>query len=125
RYKSHLFNLFLVLFLVPAWANETPVKPFKLNFESVKINPQTVEIVDDKRLGSGKGMTLKAGVPGALNNERGEADLVFKVKVPAAGRFVMRTYAVTDDEGARLMKEAKGKYESLFMKVQIDENRPT
>ncbi len=93
--------------------------------ESVKINPATVEIVDDKLLSNGKGMTLKPGVSAAIDGERAAADLVFTVKLPKAGRYIMRSYAVTDAEGAALMKKAKGKYESLFMKIQIDEQRPT
>ena len=93
--------------------------------ESVKVNSSSAEIVADQLLSNGKGMTLKAGVKAALDGERSAADLVFTVKLPKAGRYIMRSYAVTDKEGAALMKKAKGKYESLFMRIQIDNSRPT
>src|SRR5690606_22642740 len=54
-----------------------------------------------------------------------EPDLVFEVEVPVAGRYTMRTYAVTDEEGAALMKKATTKFESMFMRIQIDDQRPT
>ncbi|SMC53909.1 hypothetical protein [Pedobacter nyackensis] len=101
------------------------VKNYRFGLEAVKVNAASAEIVADKRLGSGQGMSLKKGIAAAVDGGRLEPDLVFNVKLPAAGRYVMRTFAVTDDEGAALMKKAKGKYESLFIKIQIDELRPT
>lgn len=113
------------IFRMPANEITANVKKQRYGAESVKINPSAAEIVADKRLSNSKGMTLKAGVKAALDGERSAADLVFTVKLPKAGRYIMRTYAVTDEEGAVLMKKAKGKYESLFMRIQIDDNRPT
>ncbi len=99
-------------------ANPNTPKNQRYGAESVKINPASTAIVEE-------GMTLKPDVKAAIDGERAAADLVFTVKLPTAGRYIMRSYAVTDAEGAALMKKAKGKYESLFMKIQIDENRPT
>lgn len=64
-------------------------------------------------------------VPVASDGKSVEPDLVFKVKAPKAGRYTLRTMAATDDEGAALMKKAKLKYESLFMRVQVGDQRPT
>ncbi len=96
-----------------------------LNTEAATVNLLTSEIVDDSRLKSGRGITLKAGVVAALNGERNEPDLIYHIKVPHAGRYVMNTYALTDEEGAGLIKNARTKFESLFIKIQIDDKRPT
>jgi len=85
---------------------------FKVDAVTAKINPKTIEIVGDDRLSNKKGMTLKAGVAEAIKGERSEPDIVFTVKPSHAGFYDIRTYAVTDEEGAALMKKAKGKYES-------------
>ena len=96
----------------------------RLNASEAFINTITAEVIDDNRLSAKKGVAIKAGVDAAIDGERSEPDLVFEVKVPA-GRYVMYTYAVTDEEGAELMKNAKSKFESMYMRIQIDESRPT
>lgn len=58
-------------------------------------------------------------------NDEDKPDLVFKIKAPKAGRYKMNTMAVTDEEGEALMKKASLKTESLFMRVQIGDQRST
>ncbi len=96
----------------------------RLDVEMARVNSESAEIVEDKRLSNGKGMTLKPNVPAAIDGERAEADLVFNLKVPS-GRYVMNTFAVTDNEGAIKMNKATSKFESLYIKIQIDNQRPT
>ncbi len=86
---------------------------------------ETTEIVADDRLVEKKGVTLKAGVKAAVDGESRTPDITFSLKAPKAGLYVLHTFAVVDDEGAKLMDAAKGKYDSLFMKLQFDTNRPT
>jgi len=97
----------------------------KLSAESAKINPESAEIVDDKRLTSKKGIALKSGVVAAIDGGRSEADLIFDFKVPEQGRYVMTTFAITDEKGAAIMKKATSKFESLYIKIQIDDKRST
>src|SRR5690606_38779314 len=97
----------------------------RLTAVAAKINSKTVEIISDNRMTTKKGASLKAGTPAALDGERAEADLVFTFKTTTAGKFEMRTLARTNEEGAKVMKSAKSKFESLFIKIQIDENRST
>ncbi len=106
-------------------SNNSKVEKIRFTFESVKINPSTTEIVEDSRLTKGKGTSLKTGVSAALDNQRQEADLVFNIRSATPGRYVMRTLARKNKEGEKLLKNAKTKYESLFIKIQIDDNRPT
>lgn len=61
----------------------------------------------------------------AGESKAAEPDLVFKVKASKAGRYKITTMAATDEEGAALMKKAKLKHESLFMRVQVGNQRPT
>lgn len=97
---------------------------YRYGAESAQINAGSTEIITDERLSNKKGITLKTGVAAAINGERTAPDVVFNVKVPV-GRYVMSTYAVTDAEGAKLMKQAKTKFESLYIKMQIGDRRAT
>lgn len=103
----------------------TENKVYRIDAGTAKINNKTTEIVADKRLSNNKGMVLKADVPAAIDSGRTESDIIFNVRAPKAGRYVMSTFAVTNAEGAGLMKKAKSKFESLYIKIQIDNQRPT
>ncbi len=105
--------------------SSSDVVVIKLNAETAKINSESAEIVDDTRLTSKKGVSLKSGIAAATDGERAEADLVFTVKAPKKGRYVMTTFALTDAEGTQLMRKATSKFESLYIKIQIDGQRPT
>lgn len=100
-------------------------KNYRFDATSAKLNAASAEIIEDDRLESKKGITLKQGIAAALDGERTEPDLVFNVQVQEAGRYVMSTNAFTDAEGEVLMKKAKTKFESLYIKIQIDDSRPT
>lgn len=106
-------------------AQFTENKVYRIDATTAKINNQATEIVADKRLSINKGMVLKPGVPAAIDSGRTKPDIIFNLRAPKAGRYVMHTYAVTNAEGAELMKKAKSKYESLYIKIQIDNQRPT
>jgi heparin/heparan-sulfate lyase len=97
----------------------------RINACAAKINPATTEIVEDVRIDAGRGATLRPGVAARNDANEGEPDLILTVNVPKAGRYVMRTDAVTDAEGAKRMKEAVTKFESLYLKIQIGDRRPT
>ncbi|RRN77718.1 hypothetical protein EIM50_18195, partial [Pseudoxanthomonas sp. SGD-10] len=105
--------------------NKTLQEKIRLTVTAANINPKTVEIISDDRMTTKKGASLKNGVVAAVDEERAEADIVFNFKTIRAGKFEMRTLARTNEEGAKLMKSAKSKFESLFIKIQIDDNRPT
>src|SRR5690606_3753218 len=98
---------------------------YKLDSRKADVNSETVVIVTDDRLESKQSITLKKGISEAVNGERQVADMIFTVNVRQAGHYLIHTYAVTDEEGAALMKKAKTKFESLFMRMQIGENRAT
>lgn len=100
-------------------------KPYKLNVRVAEVNSKTCEFVTDSRLSEKLGVTLKKGIDQAVEGERDEPDLVFSVQAPIYGRYVVQSYAVTDSEGAELMKKATNKFESMFMRIQIDDQRPT
>src|SRR5690606_13849344 len=128
-YKMLTFNLILLAWVtLPSLAQTTEFisnKPFRLNAAVAEINTQSSEKVTDERLSNKQGVTLKSGIEQAIEGERDEPDLIFRVKAPDAGRYVMHSYAVTDEEGAALMKKASSKYESMYMRIQIDDKRAT
>ncbi|WP_298646139.1 hypothetical protein [uncultured Proteiniphilum sp.] len=96
----------------------------RLETESSVINSEYVEIIEDSRMSGNKGVSLRKKAKTAIDGEREEADITFNLSLPE-GSYVISTYAVTDDEGAILMKKATSKYESLYVRIQINSNRPT
>ncbi len=97
----------------------------KLTADDAVISEEAVYLVDDERLSEVPGISLKPGIEAAVENDSRPADVTFSITAPQNGIYLLRTYAVVDDEGEKLMDEAKGKYDSLFMKLQIDDQRPT
>ncbi|WP_118193886.1 hypothetical protein [Albibacterium indicum] len=128
-YKKLTFILILSISVTLPLLAQTiefvPNKPFRLNAATADINTKSSEKVADERLTNKEGVTLKSGIEQAIEGERDEPDLIFRVKAPDAGRYVMHSYAVTDEEGAALMKKASSKYESMYMRIQIDDQRAT
>lgn len=96
----------------------------KLESEAASLNTENVEITPDERLSGGKGVALKGSALTAVDGERAQPDISFDLNLPE-GRYVITTQAVTDSEGAAVMKKATSKFESLFMRIQINDNRPT
>src|SRR5690606_22617879 len=84
---------------------DTKNETYRFGAEVAKINTETTEILADERLSNLKGMALKTGIATSVDGGRDEPDLVFNVKMPKAGRYKMGTFAVTDAEGAELMKK--------------------
>ncbi|MEZ6076909.1 MAG: hypothetical protein R3C56_14955 [Pirellulaceae bacterium] len=100
-------------------------KPFRMAAEQAELNTQTAEIVADERLAGKQGITLKPSAEAHVDGDRDQPDLTFRFKAPEPGTYVIHTYAVVDEQGAALMEKAAGKCDSLFMKLQIDDQRPT
>ncbi|SCD19150.1 Hypothetical protein PSM36_0316 [Proteiniphilum saccharofermentans] len=96
----------------------------KFEAESSIINPQYMEVVNDNRLSQYKGIALKEKASSAIKGERTDPDLFFEITLPQ-GRYILRTHTFTDCEGAELMKKATSKFESLYTRIQIDNERPT
>lgn len=96
----------------------------RLEAESSVVNDAHAEIVDDDRMSGKRGVSLKDGSLEAIDGERDDADLIFHLDLPE-GRYLLSTYAVTNSEGAELMKKTTSKYESLYARMQVDDKRPT
>lgn len=103
----------------------TVKETYRKHAKDMELDLSCVEILGDTRLDGNMGVALKKNVSAATNGERDGADMKFTVRSPQAGYYLIHTHAVTDEEGAALMKKAKTKFESLFMRLQIDGNKPT
>lgn len=129
KIHNYLFVAFLILASMVdglAQVQSFPEgKMLRLTAQQAKLNTQTVELVPDDRIETKEGVSLKQGIKDAIHGEREQADLSYIIKAPKAGLYVFSTYAVTDAEGAALMKRAKSKFESLFMRMQIGDARGT
>lgn len=133
--KHNLQLLVLFCLLTPQWCDfnlyaaahsgQLPVKRISLRIEGETslLNSRYVVVAADNRLSNEKGVTLLKDAEEAIDGEREEADLTFALDLPE-GRYQLSTYAFTDSLGAEMMKAATSKYESLYMRLQIDNERP-
>ncbi len=125
---SSIFIIFwlnyMQIYSSSALNNRSEKISIKIEAESSVVNRQFSEIIEDDRMSGGKGVTLKNDTISAINREKDDSDLFFEITLPQ-GRYILSTYAFTDGKGAELMKKATSKFESLYMKIQIDDEHPT
>ena len=93
--------------------------------EAARLNPARTEVVAQDSFPDQKGVALKSGLTSAVDLPEREADLVFTIGAPADGRYNLLTYAATDERGTAQMKQAKTKFESLFLRIQVGDRRST
>ena len=96
-----------------------------LQAEDAVIDPGRAEIVTQSSFASEKGVALKADMATNVGSPGAEPDLVFKVRAARAGRYVIRTHAATDARGSKAMREARSKFDSLFLTIAVGDGRPT
>lgn len=96
-----------------------------LEAEDAQLHPARTEIVAQDSFGGKKGVALKQGLKASSEDATAEPDLVFTVCAPQAGRYRLGTVAAADAAGAEQMRKAKSKFESLYVQIQIDGQRPT
>jgi heparin/heparan-sulfate lyase len=118
-------GLYSCLVLITAGAAAAAESVVVFEAEAARLDPTRTEIVTQESFRGRQGVALKAGQPSAVDAADREPDLVFTVTAPAAGRYSLSTYAATDALGAELMRKAKTKFESLFLRLQISAQRST
>ncbi|PCJ58634.1 MAG: hypothetical protein COA79_12810 [Planctomycetota bacterium] len=93
--------------------------------ENALLNLQRSEIVNQSSFEEKKGVSLQRETTTNIGSLSTSADLTFKVKAIQSGRFEIHTHSATDKIGTKVMKEAKNKFESLFLMIAIGSSRPT
>ena len=96
-----------------------------LQAEDAVIDPGRAEIVTQSSFASEKGVALKADMATNVGSPGADPDLVFNVRADKAGRFAIRTHAATDARGSKTMREARSKFDSLFLMIAAGDGRPT
>ncbi len=92
---------------------------------SVVIQAEDADIIDGTRVDNFTYQPSKIGVflkPNAVDNVNAsgtEPDLVFNVQAKNSGRYEIFTHVTVDDYGAKLMQQARGKENSLFLKIEV------
>ncbi len=96
-----------------------------LQAEEARLNPARAEIVAQASFLGKQGVALKAGQKSLAETGSAEPDLVFRVRVPLAGRYALVTHAAADEGGVALMRKASSKFDSLYARIQLGDQRPT
>jgi heparin/heparan-sulfate lyase len=106
-------------------AAAAPGAPITLEAEAAQISTDRAEVVAQDTFPSKQGVSLKTDVVSNVGLPDTAPDLVFRVKVPQAGRYWIRTNAATDAKGTEAMRVASGKNASLRLMISVDGSRPT
>jgi len=93
--------------------------------EAARLHAERVEVVSQESFPSKQGVSLRAGVSEALDQPQSEPDLVFTVKASEPGRYWIQTHAATDAKGTELMRQAKGKQQSMRLVMSVAGARPS
>lgn len=95
--------------------------------ESCRFDQQRVNVIQREGFHgkSGVGLQETAGDNSSPEIKNPDSDLTFTFDIPRDGLYHLKTTAVVDDYGSQLMKAARNKYDSLFIKIRIAGNRPT
>ncbi|MCF6177666.1 MAG: discoidin domain-containing protein [Victivallaceae bacterium] len=97
----------------------------RLEAETAQINHDQAEIVKQKSFSDKRGVALKVKRSSNIKKTDSKPDLIFTLQVPQADRYWIRSHAAVDAATGKLMKKAKGKYDSLRLMLAIDDGRPT
>ncbi|MHB8995498.1 MAG: discoidin domain-containing protein [Armatimonadota bacterium] len=106
-------------------ASAAPGGNMTLEAEAAQISADRAEVVEQATFPSRHGVSLKENVASNVGLSDTAPDLVFRVKVPQAGRYTIRTHAATDAKGTEAMRVAAGKSASLRLMISVDGSRPT
>lgn len=120
----NIFSFYMAAYSITMQDSAPKNISIKFEAESSIITPQYMEVVNDNRMSQHKGIALRENASSAIKGERVDPDLFFEITLPQ-GRYILSTHAFTDNEGAELMKKATSKFESLYTRIQIDNERPT
>ncbi len=128
--KPFLFLIVTSLLLtssgvVTAKPDFVPQKSCRLTAEDFLLNPMTSELISDDHSETKKAASLKAEVESHIADKEAEADVSYEIQAPEAGLYVMTSYASLDDATAAAAQKAKGKHDSIEMKIQVGDQRPT
>lgn len=83
------------------------------------LNPKNAKKVSDSKLSN------KLGVSILIGNDTEEYTLSYTFTAPDSGLYSLESFALTDEYGTNLMQKAKTKFESLFMEIQINDQKKT
>ena len=109
----------------PEAAAAAPGDPVTLEAEAAQISTDRAEVVEQDTFPSKHGVSLKENVVSNVGLPDTVPDLVFRVKLPQAGRYWIRTRAATDAKGTEAMRVASGKNASLRLMISVGGSRPT
>lgn len=126
-----LYVLSMICYFLLATDGGFAAEKILLQAEDAQLNDGRSEVVEQHSFKSGKGVSLKSGVEATVDSEAADAgsatepDMVFDVRAPEAGRYVVRTHAAVDNIGREIMAKAKSKHESIFLRIAVGDSPPT
>lgn len=101
-------------------------KTVLLEAEQAAVSSIRAEVTAVPGAKSRQGVGLAPGIDEKNSLEHDSPpDVAFTIQAEQPGRFLLRTYADVDEHGLELMRKARSKHQSMFLKMQIDDQRPT
>lgn len=100
-----------------------PIPTVTLEAEDARLDPARAAVLAQDSFASKQGVSLKAGQTSHVDDQDAAPDLVFSFTAAAPGRYRVQTHSAVGALGAELMRKARGKQDSLYLRLQIDEGR--
>ncbi|HEY0771897.1 MAG TPA: hypothetical protein VGD31_16340, partial [Sphingobacteriaceae bacterium] len=119
-----LFSLSpLILFpqVHPAIVGDKYVK--RLHADQAQINSRTTEKIEGAA--NDQWLALKKDAASTIDSRNSVPDIVFNIRVPHAGTYQLATYAKPTATGEGEQKDAHGNVIASYIKIQVDNQRPT
>lgn len=114
-----------IVLVLRAWAGfaQEPAGAYvrKLAVSKARINRKTAELIRDENQKDQAWVRLKENA----ENNAGEPDLVFDVRMPKTGMYTVSSHAVPDESHAESIMGPDGKIKTALIKMQFDGQRPT
>ncbi|RFS18958.1 hypothetical protein DVR12_25465 [Chitinophaga silvatica] len=87
-----------------------------------QVSKPTAEVFSEAKE---KWVTLKPNATSRVDSSNAVPDLIFKIKAPEAGTYELSTIATLTPTGKDILKDDKGNPITAYVKLQIDNERPT
>ncbi|TDQ75998.1 heparin/heparan-sulfate lyase [Sphingobacterium yanglingense] len=123
-----IMKRFFIMFLLLAvsWRAECQQRAsnkvtYTFGTDQMKLNSKNVEIVENQKIISKKGVSLH----GRVQDSDRDADIAIDLSGVEPGRYVVTTQAYSNRIGDQILAEAKTKFESLFITLQFENQNIT
>ena len=116
-------RLFLIAFLLGAYVPLLAFAQSQYSAALAERNENRVAVVERDGFMDNRGASLQQEIEESTFSPNAPPDLVFHVQAAKEGRYWIITTAAVDEYGREKMEKARGKFESLTIRIQVGDSQ--